>query len=163
MFPQIWAAWPYMYMVSVSLVRCKNGALKTNCTSQRSLTASKKWVTIEIKVTVIYQTHFPSKTAVSEHTISPTVYLMVIFSHRYLGSDRILEKKIIKERTSPYASPIVFGLKGWRLLCINYMYCKLNEKLEKMQIPSQESTSPWMLSIALDGSRPLIPFQDIIR
>ena len=37
---KIWAAWPYM--LSVSLVRCKNEALKM-CTSKASLSASKEW------------------------------------------------------------------------------------------------------------------------
>ena len=38
---KIWAAWPHM-MIIVSLIRCKNEALK-NCTSKAPLSVSKKW------------------------------------------------------------------------------------------------------------------------
>ena len=43
MFPlwKILAAWPYM--LSVSLIRCKNEALEKNYSSKVSLSASKKW------------------------------------------------------------------------------------------------------------------------
>ena len=50
---KIWAAWSYM--LSVSLIRCTNEALKNNWTSKASLSASKKrkWTSDRI-----YLTHF---------------------------------------------------------------------------------------------------------
>ena len=84
MFPvlKIWAAWPYM--LPVSLLRCKNEALK-NCTSKASLSASKECMKID-------------KWPDSPYSSPPIDYCvringepdcLFILSHRFLDSDCI--------------------------------------------------------------------------